>query len=82
MNTYNFNGFNRINKKQARNAFNAGLTVYVQASNLAIDSRLMTPYVVNHHNIDDTETFDTMVNAFEYYNCDNERGRYATFYTK
>ena len=28
-----------------------------------------------------TETpFDTMVNSFIYYNCDNERGRYPAYY--
>ena len=82
MNNYNYNGFKRINKKQARNCFINGGTLHIQASNLPVDSKLMTPYVVNHHNVDDTDTFDSVVNAFEWYNCDNERGKYATYYVK
>ena len=28
------------------------------------------------------DSFDKLVNAFEYYNCDNERGRYAAYYVE
>lgn len=27
-------------------------------------------------------SFDSLVNAFEYYNCDNERGTYSAFYVE
>lgn len=82
MEQFNYNGFKRINKKEARNAFMNGGTLHIQPCNLPIDSRLMTPYVVSHHNVDDNDTFDSVVNAFEGYNCDNERGKYATFYVR
>lgn len=86
MNKYSFtnNGktWERITKKQARAAYNNGLTVLFCPVN-------MRPFTPWHLEIDVNkinqncagETFDSIVNAFEWYNCtNNETGRYTAFY--
>ena len=86
MNKYSFtnNGktWERITKKQARAAYNNGLTVLFCPVN-------MCPFTPWHLEIDVNKnfegyngvTFEKAVNAFEIYNCtDNETGRYTAFY--
>lgn len=72
----------RITKKQARAAYNNGLTVLFCPVN-------MRPFTPWHLEIDVNKnfegyngvTFEKAVNAFEIYNCtDNETGRYTAFY--
>ena len=72
----------RITKKQARAAYNNGLTVLFCPVN-------MRPFTPWHLEIDVNKnfegyngvTFEKAVNAFEFYNCiDNETGRYTAFY--
>ncbi len=86
MNKYSFtnNGktWERITKKQARAAYNNGLTVLFCPVN-------MRPFTPWHLEIDVNKnfegyngvSFEKAVNAFEIYNCtDNETGRYTAFY--
>lgn len=86
MNKYSFtnNGktWERITKKQARAAYNNGLTVLFCPVN-------MRPFTPWHFEIDVNKnfegyngvSFEKAVNAFEFYNCtDNETGRYTAFY--
>jgi hypothetical protein len=86
MNKYSFtnNGktWERITKKQARAAYNNGLTVLFCPVN-------MRPFTPWHLEIDVNKnfegyngvSFEKAVNAFENYNCtDNETGRYTAFY--
>lgn len=87
MNKYSFTDSNgktweRITKKQARAAYNNGLTVLFCPVN-------MRPFTPWHLEIDvnknfegyDGVSFENAVNAFEYYNCtNNETGRYTAFY--
>ena len=72
----------RITKKQARAAYNNGLTVLFCPVN-------MRPFTPWHLEIDVNKnfegyngvTFEKAVNAFEIYNCtDNETGYYTAFY--
>lgn len=87
MNKYSFTDKNgktweRITKKQARAAYNNGLTVLFCPVN-------MRPFTPWHLEIDVNKnfegyngvTFENAVNAFENYNCtNNETGRYTAFY--
>lgn len=78
MNKYSFtnNGktWERITKKQARAAYNNGLTVLFCPVNM----RPFTPWHFEGYN---GVSFEKAVNAFEIYNCtDNETGRYTAFY--
>lgn len=71
----------RINRKQAKAAYNNGLTVLFCPVNM----RSFTPW---HLEIDVNKNFESyngiefekVVNAFEYYNCTNETGKYTAFY--
>jgi len=68
----------RIQKRKARSLFNKGRTVYLVPSKLNPESPFVGYIGVNK---DRSGDFDKAVNAFEYYNCTNETGRYAHFYT-
>ena len=72
----------RINRKQAKAAYNNGLTVIFCPVNI----RLFTPWHLeievnkNFEGYNGVE-FEKAVNTFEYYNCTNtETGRYTAFY--
>ena len=87
MRKYSFTDHNgktweRINKKQAKAAYNNGLTVIFCPVN-------MRPFTPWHLEIDvnknfwscDGLSFEQVLNEFEYYNCTcNETGRYTAFY--
>lgn len=69
----------KINKAQARKVFNNLGTVYLLPSNLSSESMWGFPYGINQ----ETElTFEGAVNAFRYYNCNNELGRYVHYFIK
>ena len=77
----------RINKKEARNRYNRGDTVYMLSCNMRVDNLWCKPYIMDVYKKYDYDTFDEepadfdkLVNHFEYYNCDYERGYYASFY--
>lgn len=74
-------GLTRISKAKARRLHAAGVPVMLIPCKLRPGepwfpegwlSTLPTP----------KDTFDTAVNAFEYYNCYGSAGRYAAFYVK
>ena len=69
----------KINKTQARKIFNNFGTIYLLPSNMSTESMWGFPYGINQ----ETElTFDGAVNAFRYYNCNNELGRYVHYFIK
>lgn len=77
MRTSNHPDWVRLDKRNARKAFMAGKPVYIMASKMRLDN-MWQPQVEMPH----SDTFDHIVNAFEYYNCDHERGYHASFYMK
>ena len=69
----------QVQKRTAKKMFQAGETVYVQSSNfhpLGVWSQCIE---INNKNGD---SFESVVNSFEYYNCNNEAGKYAVFYKR
>lgn len=94
MNKISVGGFTRITRKEARKRYNAGEVVRMCAVKLSpvnmwavlrIATRKPIPplrgdgfnTVVAH-----SREFDTVVNAFIFYNCNAETGRYPAFYVK
>lgn len=78
--TWTENGFTfkRINKTQARRAYNNGLRVVVCPVNLRPGYPWYPEIIVSGKS---GATFEEMLNAFIYYNIrDNETGKYAAFY--
>ena len=71
----------QVQKRTAKKLFDAGETVYMQSCNMQPFGVWAACYDMNKEKADGA-TFDAIVNNFEYYNCDNERGLYTTFYKK
>lgn len=68
----------KINKTRARMLWLSGTEFWITACNMRPEAGLL---IDSTRLIDDFATFDALVNAFIYYNCDNERGRYPHYYT-
>lgn len=68
----------KINKTRARALWLSGTPFWITACNMRPEAGLLIdPLRI----IDDFSDFESLVNAFMYYNCDNERGRYPHYYT-
>lgn len=74
----------KVNKTKARNLFNQGKTVYIVPCKVRFDFNNMwiKPYEINNSKIDEYTTFDTIINSFEYYNCNYELGYYTSYYVQ
>lgn len=83
----------RVTKTKARTAYNNGLTVILCPVNMPPVNRRFTGWNGGVYvNIDRDDyigvsdkwtkenSFDRVVNCFEFYNCNNETGKYAAFY--
>ena len=71
--------FTRINKKQARNIFNNGGNVAITPWKLNPENNYCSPFTLNK-NFTNFNSFDSACNYIEYYNCNNETGKYLAFY--
>lgn len=81
MNKYTIDGYTRISKARARKMFNNGETVYFCARNLRPGKPWYPESAINKERA--FNTFENVVNAFEFYNCVNsETGKYTAFYTR
>ena len=71
----------RINKRVARKLFDEGKEFWIVPrfqDPLHCGNLINFKGAANYY--DGYTSFDALVNAFEYYNCDNERGTYSAFY--
>ena len=67
----------QINITTARKLFNEHKTdIYIIACNVSLNNMWVSPYVIGK-NVNNT--FNEIVNSFEYYNCNNEMGNYSNF---
>lgn len=67
----------KVNKSRARKAFNANQPIWITACYM----RPETGIRLNSECYADLEhDFDKIINAFQYYNCTNETGRYPAYY--
>lgn len=82
--TYTENGFifERIDRKQARRAYNNGLTVIFCPCNLRPGSPFRLDMDMNKAQENCAgASFNRLVNVFEMFNCrDRETGKYTAFY--
>ncbi len=94
MNRYDNNGIVRVSKSMARRLYNAGKAIYLLPCKVRFENMWIKPVraVPDELTTIGTSTgfdtvvarnkeFETVVNCFEYYNCNNELGRYTAFYT-
>lgn len=73
--------FERVTKKQARAAYNNGLTVLWCPVNLAPFTGWGLEMPINADNWNcDRKPFDEVLNEYEFYNCNSKTGKYPAFY--
>lgn len=72
--------FRRINRRRAKNLYNADVPVYLCACNMNPESPWQPAIDVLRPNVE--APFEGVVNAFERYNCNAEAGRQAFFYER
>lgn len=75
------NEWERITKKQARAAYNNGLTVVFCPVNSRPFGAWGLEMEINRENINcNFSSFETILNEFEWYNCRPDTGKYTAFY--
>lgn len=79
MKRVNINGYKRITKRAAFTAYKNGETIYLIPVKLAPGGFWHPEIPIRN---DSPRKWEAIINEFEYYNCCNERGRYAAFYIR
>jgi hypothetical protein len=69
----------QVNKTTAKKLYDSGKTIYLNAANMRLNNCWTSPMPLDNSA---GEKFKTMINEYEYYNCCNERGTYANFFTE
>ena len=94
MNKIQINGYTRITKKEAARRYNAGEVIRLTACKLSpvspwgcySDAKKDHNATVSGDGFNSilarNREFETVVNAFTYYNCTNETGKYPAYWKK
>jgi len=76
--------YTQVNKTTARKLYEAKQPILLHSSNMAFNNPWQSPFPYDKDHYDTTtfndKVFDNIVNSFEYYNCDSERGLYTHFF--
>jgi hypothetical protein len=67
----------QVNKTTAKNIYDKGGRIYLNACNMMLNNPWTTPMLLDK---EFAGKFETMVNEYEYYNCCSERGNYANYF--
>lgn len=70
----------QISKRRARRLYEQNVEIFLMASNLRFDNGFSHPMPLQKCRRLERDSFDGIVNEFEWYNCDSERGKYTHFY--
>jgi len=71
-----------IQKRTARKLYEFGVQIYLHPCKMRFDNPWQPPLPYRLGEYDDNRSFDEICNAFRYYNCDSERGKYIHFFVK
>lgn len=71
--------YKRVDKRVARRLYNEGQNIYLVPCKCNVHS-MFTLRTADY--MEKAYSFDTVVNEFEWYNCDSERGNYTMFFIK
>lgn len=71
------NTMKRITKAMAKKLYNNHEDILVTTSNMNLYSMWFDPIRMQNDNF---TSFESKVNTFEYYNCNNEVGKYTMFF--
>ena len=73
-----YQGMKRIQRRAAKRAFEAGKDVFLTPHKMRFDNHWNPPSSIKQ--LRGKYSFDDIVNDFEYYQCNRETGKYASFY--
>ncbi len=79
MNQISINGYKRITKRTAERFYKEGQPVLFCPVNLVPGGMWGNGCIVTKK---EGRTFEQELNAFKYYNCNNETGNYTAYYIK
>jgi len=79
MNQISINGYTRITKRTAERLYKAGQPMLFCPVKLRPGGVWGAGCIITK---EEGRTFEQVLNAFEYYNCNNETGNYTAFYIK
>lgn len=71
----------KITKTQARKRFEKGEQIFVLPNKIRFDNIWMQPFHFTKAQIE-PDDFDTVINCYEYYNCNSETGKRCAYYVK
>lgn len=81
MRKYNFNKLERVSKRKAEQLYNNGFNVLFIPHKLNPENNFYNMGIwENVELVGQYETFEKLVNAFTYYNCRPDTGKYIAFY--
>lgn len=81
MRKFETNGFVKINKTKARKLFNEGKEIHLLPCKVCFGTMwLGEGSAISNKRL--ISSFDAIVNEYEFYNCNNELGKYAAYYIK
>ena len=71
----------RVTLTEARKRFESGCYVWMLPCNVRFNNMWIQPACISSDmEIYENKSFSDIVNSFEYYNCNNELGKYAKYY--
>lgn len=68
----------KVNKATARKMYRSGCEIHLLPSKVRLDNEWVSPIAISLETHNDT--FDRVVNRYEYYNCNAELGYYSSYY--
>ena len=74
--------YERVDKRVARRLFDEGTTLYLTPCRCAVTSMFTVKVGKDWWGVEEDRTFDSLVNEFEYYNCNAELGRYTMYFVE
>jgi len=84
MKQYRTNGIVRISKQMAQRMYANGVDIMLLPCKLNPETPFIkNAWINNHMKEDEIEMeFNTLCNAYRYYNCNKEAGEYISFYIR
>lgn len=70
----------QVTKTKAKNAFNDDKNVWLHPCLMRLNNVWQKPYCFNKAKYNDTPNFETIINNYRYYNCNNQLGTYPIFF--
>lgn len=74
----------QVTKTKAKNAFNNDKNVWLHPCLMRLNNVWQKPYCFNRKSLEtkynDTPNFDTIINHYKYYNCNNQLGTYPIYF--